>query len=135
MSDNFNFKQTAYILKEILSEVEDDLPAFNKYVSAQVEHSSLTGSQRESATQIKIKLLDSFKKYKERGKITDKKVIGLVDGVFDMAHFGHFNAIRQASLCVDELIVGINADESVHKCKGFVNKANCIHTRGEKEIG
>ena len=41
-----------------------------------------------------------------------------VDGAFDLVHAGHFNAIRQASLLCDELVVGVNSTEEVEAVKG-----------------
>lgn len=46
-----------------------------------------------------------------------KPVIGLVEGVYDMTHVGHFNSIRQARKMVDRLIVLVNGDESTEKMK------------------
>lgn len=47
-----------------------------------------------------------------------KPVIVYVDGVFDIIHSGHFNAIRQAKKLGDLLYVGVNGDEDVIKAKG-----------------
>ncbi|KAJ9456019.1 Ethanolamine-phosphate cytidylyltransferase [Diplonema papillatum] len=41
-----------------------------------------------------------------------------VDGCFDMLHFGHANALRQAALLGHELYVGIHTDEEVVRFKG-----------------
>lgn len=41
-----------------------------------------------------------------------------VDGCFDMLHFGHANALRQASRLGTELFVGCHSDEEVMKYKG-----------------
>ena len=41
-----------------------------------------------------------------------------IDGCFDLLHSGHYNAIRQASLLGDQLIVGVNSDEEIMKNKG-----------------
>jgi ethanolamine-phosphate cytidylyltransferase len=41
-----------------------------------------------------------------------------MDGAFDMMHFGHMNAFRLARSLGTQLIVGINSDESIVKCKG-----------------
>lgn len=41
-----------------------------------------------------------------------------MDGVFDLAHFGHANAFRQARSRGTYLVVGINDDESTTRCKG-----------------
>ncbi len=47
-----------------------------------------------------------------------KKIRGMADGVFDMTHFGHYNAFRKAKMMVDELVVIINSDEAVIREKG-----------------
>ena len=41
-----------------------------------------------------------------------------MDGAFDMLHYGHMNAFRQGRARGTHLIVGINSDESITKCKG-----------------
>jgi len=41
-----------------------------------------------------------------------------VDGVFDMVHSGHFNAIRQAKQLCDVLVVGVCSQEEVEHHKG-----------------
>lgn len=41
-----------------------------------------------------------------------------MDGAFDMMHFGHMNAFRQARALGTTLIVGINSDASIRACKG-----------------
>ncbi|CAE7462924.1 pctA [Symbiodinium sp. CCMP2592] len=42
-----------------------------------------------------------------------------IDGVFDLTHYGHMNAFRQARALGEYLVVGVNSDESVQKAKGF----------------
>uniref|UniRef100_A0A0G4H0P5 ethanolamine-phosphate cytidylyltransferase n=1 Tax=Chromera velia CCMP2878 TaxID=1169474 RepID=A0A0G4H0P5_9ALVE len=41
------------------------------------------------------------------------------DGVFDLTHSGHFNALRQAKALGDRLVVGINSDASAAAAKGM----------------
>ena len=41
-----------------------------------------------------------------------------MDGAFDMMHFGHMNAFRLGRSLGTHLIVGVNSDESITKCKG-----------------
>lgn len=41
-----------------------------------------------------------------------------MDGCFDMMHYGHFNALRQAKACGDVLVVGVVPDAEIRRCKG-----------------
>uniref|UniRef100_K3WAY2 ethanolamine-phosphate cytidylyltransferase n=1 Tax=Globisporangium ultimum (strain ATCC 200006 / CBS 805.95 / DAOM BR144) TaxID=431595 RepID=K3WAY2_GLOUD len=41
-----------------------------------------------------------------------------MDGAFDMMHYGHMNAFRQARSLGTFLVVGVNDDESITACKG-----------------
>lgn len=41
-----------------------------------------------------------------------------MDGAFDMQHYGHMNAFRLARSLGTHLIVGVNSDESITRCKG-----------------
>lgn len=43
-----------------------------------------------------------------------------VDGCFDLVHAGHFNAIRQASLLCDGLVVGVVSTAEIEIVKGPV---------------
>jgi len=48
----------------------------------------------------------------------DKKEVRVwVDGCFDMVHFGHANALRQAKGLGTKLIVGVHSDEEIAKHK------------------
>ena len=41
-----------------------------------------------------------------------------MDGAFDMMHYGHVNAFRQGRALGTHLVVGVNDDESITRCKG-----------------
>eukprot|EP00193_Tetraselmis_chui_P020197 CAMPEP_0177794922 /NCGR_PEP_ID=MMETSP0491_2-20121128/25925_1 /TAXON_ID=63592 /ORGANISM="Tetraselmis chuii, Strain PLY429" /LENGTH=466 /DNA_ID=CAMNT_0019317653 /DNA_START=115 /DNA_END=1515 /DNA_ORIENTATION=+ len=41
-----------------------------------------------------------------------------MDGCFDMMHYGHANALRQARACGDQLVVGLIPDSEIIRCKG-----------------
>eukprot|EP00891_Asterochloris_glomerata_P006161 jgi/Astpho2/6161/Aster-03576 len=41
-----------------------------------------------------------------------------MDGCFDMMHYGHANALRQAASLGDELVVGLVPDSEILRCKG-----------------
>lgn len=47
-----------------------------------------------------------------------KKVRVYMDGCFDMMHYGHANALRQARALGDELVVGVVSDAEIIKNKG-----------------
>eukprot|EP01066_Platyproteum_vivax_P014937 Platyproteum_vivax@DN665_c0_g1_i1.p1 len=52
-------------------------------------------------------------------KADRKKYIRIyTDGVYDLTHSGHFNAIRQAAALGDYLVVGVVSDEEATKAKG-----------------
>jgi len=54
----------------------------------------------------------------ERGLEPGKEVRIFMDGAFDMMHYGHMNAFRQGRALGTHLVVGVNSDESILKCKG-----------------
>lgn len=54
----------------------------------------------------------------EETKIERKKIRVFMDGVFDIIHSGHFNALRQGHKFGDILVLGVNSDEDVMKAKG-----------------
>jgi len=47
-----------------------------------------------------------------------KPVRVYIDGCFDMFHFGHANALRQAKELGDQLVVGVHSDAEIQKHKG-----------------
>ncbi|XP_031276678.1 ethanolamine-phosphate cytidylyltransferase-like [Pistacia vera] len=47
-----------------------------------------------------------------------KRVRVYMDGCFDLMHFGHANALRQAKALGDELVVGVVSDEEIVANKG-----------------
>jgi ethanolamine-phosphate cytidylyltransferase len=85
-------------------------------------------------TQIKMKKLNMEVEYTAKqivnyfnttNNLSAQKILGqrkpikiYMDGVFDIIHSGHFNAIRQSKKLGDVLIVGVNSDEDVEKSKG-----------------
>lgn len=53
-----------------------------------------------------------------QSSIMSKQTKIWVDGCFDVFHYGHMNALRQASLMGDFLVVGVHSDENIEKNKG-----------------
>ena len=47
-----------------------------------------------------------------------KPVRVYMDGCFDMMHYGHCNALRQARVLGDQLVVGVVSDEEIIANKG-----------------
>jgi ethanolamine-phosphate cytidylyltransferase len=47
-----------------------------------------------------------------------KEVRIWMDGAFDMMHYGHVNAVRQGRARGTHLVVGVNDDASITRCKG-----------------
>merc|ERR1712216_459696 len=41
-----------------------------------------------------------------------------MEGAFDLTHYGHFNALRQAKECGGYLIAGVNSTSTIEECKG-----------------
>lgn len=55
---------------------------------------------------------------KESSKMSnEKETLVWVDGCYDMTHFGHANALRQAKALGDKLVVGVHNDEEISKHK------------------
>lgn len=78
-----------------------------------VSTSYLTGNSVPTLPHL-LPNLSIFRK-KKRGK---KRIRVYMDGCFDLMHYGHANAIRQAKELGDELIVGVVSDEEIVASKG-----------------
>uniref|UniRef100_A0A8C9H7Q9 ethanolamine-phosphate cytidylyltransferase n=1 Tax=Piliocolobus tephrosceles TaxID=591936 RepID=A0A8C9H7Q9_9PRIM len=62
------------------------------------------------------------------GQEKTKEMRIYVDGIFDLSHSGHFNAMRQAKTLGDVVVVGINSDEDALNSKGVLP----IYTQEER---
>ncbi|XP_052182562.1 ethanolamine-phosphate cytidylyltransferase-like isoform X2 [Diospyros lotus] len=54
----------------------------------------------------------------QRKKCGKKRIRVYMDGCFDLMHYGHANALRQAKALGDELVVGVISDEEIIANKG-----------------
>jgi ethanolamine-phosphate cytidylyltransferase len=63
-------------------------------------------------------LLVSFSVWRGLSGKRRKPVRVYMDGCFDMMHYGHCNALRQARALGDELVVGVVSDEEIIANKG-----------------
>jgi len=53
------------------------------------------------------------------GATKAKVTRGYIDGCFDIMHSGHYNAIRQAKMVCDQLVVGVHSDEEIAENKAL----------------
>ncbi|KAM0036505.1 putative ethanolamine-phosphate cytidylyltransferase [Helianthus debilis subsp. tardiflorus] len=60
----------------------------------------------------------SYLKNLQKKKREKRKVRVYMDGCFDLMHYGHANALRQAKALGDELVVGLVSDEEIVLNKG-----------------
>ena len=61
---------------------------------------------------------EAIAKISIRKKLSTKPVRIFMEGAFDLMHYGHMNAFRLGHSLGTELVVGVNSDESITKCKG-----------------
>ena len=54
----------------------------------------------------------------KRRRRKNKPIRVYMDGCFDMMHYGHCNALRQARALGDELVVGVVSDDEIIANKG-----------------
>lgn len=54
----------------------------------------------------------------QKNKFGKRPVRVYMDGCFDLMHYGHANALRQAKALGDVLVVGVNSDEEIIANKG-----------------
>ena len=60
-----------------------------------------------------------------------KTTVGYTCGSFDLFHIGHLNILKKAKKQCDYLIVGLNSDETMQRCK---NKLPVIPFSERKQI-
>lgn len=66
-------------------------------------------------------------------KLSDiKNTVVFTNGVFDILHKGHLHLLKEASKLGNQLIVGINTDESVKRLKGSNRPINDLRKRTEQ---
>jgi len=81
-------------------------------------------SEKRTASEADLAADQDAKKQKVEGKdhsesAPPKKIVRVwTDGCFDMMHYGHANALRQAKTLGDYLIVGVHSDADILKNKG-----------------
>jgi len=110
---------------QILSQLADDLSTFEKNMTPEekIKFQLLNNTEKEL-----IKISDNLQMQNFKSLISltpqnnarseNKKIRIFMDGVFDIIHSGHFNALRQGRKFGDILVVGVNSDADVEKAKG-----------------
>lgn len=78
----------------------------------------------------KIRTIAQLVKIIKRLKKRKKKIVA-ISGCFDILHFGHIKALKEAKSLGDILIVLLNSDESVKKYKGERHPINNEKIRAE----
>ncbi|KAG9408216.1 hypothetical protein AC1031_021460 [Aphanomyces cochlioides] len=68
--------------------------------------------------ELEEKLADMELMEEDEDRKPKKQVRIWMDGAFDMMHYGHMNAFRQAKSVGTYLVVGVNDDKSITECKG-----------------
>jgi len=104
-----------------LEELDGHLEELRAYLLTVIEHRQGVGSVKKE----KGKKMEGKRKNDDHiicnespAKKIKKPVRVWIDGCFDMMHFGHANALRQAREMGDVLVVGVHNDEEVLKNKG-----------------
>jgi len=72
----------------------------------------------DKVTYLEEKLMLADAEDLSRNDGSNRKIRIFMDGAFDMMHYGHMNAFRLGRSLGTELIVGVNSDETITKCKG-----------------
>ena len=110
------------IFKQIKKEVY--FQVFIKYLDSNLKNKGTQQKNCEGKRKKKFRLANLFiidhSFHQKMADTTQKKkpVRVWVDGCFDLFHFGHANALRQAKALGDYLIVGVHSDEDIRKHKG-----------------
>jgi len=92
---------------------------YHRVRKAEKRVNELRGGASDCVTSASDELLDRVKTLLDECHILEKKKVKIfIDGAFDLTHYGHWNAFRQARQLGDYLIVGVNSDESIKQCKG-----------------
>lgn len=95
----------------------NDLKKLAERVSADFQSQTLSPNDMTTIENVDQESKNLFSEILQKSN-ESKPVVIYMDGVFDIIHSGHFNAIRQAKKLGDILLVGVNSDEEVHKSKG-----------------
>jgi ethanolamine-phosphate cytidylyltransferase len=64
--------------------------------------------------QVRTEELEKLKTLKAKGK----EIRVFVEGAFDLMHYGHANAFRQAREVGTYLVAGVNSSKTIEQCKG-----------------
>lgn len=74
--------------------------------------------------------LDQLKDWRKRYRASGRRLV-VTNGCFDILHLGHAIYLESASALGDDLLVGVNGDESVRQLKGEGRPVNPEMDRAE----
>jgi cytidyltransferase-like protein len=112
-------------ISKLISAKGFEMDKLKEFVDLKIKSLKINVDESDSSHQV-FNIAKDFEHFVETGSVDHKKIKGFVEGVFDMTHFGHFNAMRQAKKLCDELVVAVNEDAEVLVHKGLINKTNFI---------
>ena len=119
MTADINETSFILVLKNLLEDSKLDIENLKTFVIEKANTLKQNHHNETKAKEVASKIASEFEDFKKTKVIhQETKIRGIVDGVFDMTHFGHFNAFRQARKLCDELVVAVNGSEAVEKAKG-----------------
>lgn len=126
----YNLIKGDELIKKLAINLEELYPSKLKDLEFNDQLDTISNKLREDFSRIINHSLASDILAKEKlVKVENRKPIRIfIEGVFDIIHSGHFNAIRQAKKLGEILVVGVNSDADVEKAKGptLMN----VHERG-----
>ena len=97
--------------------IEKTLDAATQYLKLQESSGSDIISKYEQKAKARADEIEKILSEAQNVKVSEPQGI-YIDGVFDLMHVGHYNAIRQAATLGDFLVTGVIADECIRKIKG-----------------
>jgi ethanolamine-phosphate cytidylyltransferase len=115
----YNYIKKDKILVQLAEDLEKaEISAHSENLVSETEIINEIDNQLKDLSISIVKTAITSRLINDEKLITKKKIRVYMDGVFDIIHSGHFNALRQGKRLGDILVVGVNSDSDVEKAKG-----------------